>query len=86
MKFFNAAGTVLAEHYAHGELDLVRSEDAPVRGAQGATRALVYAYKAAGIGSSATFDDYTIVRHREASARAHARVACACACASQLCG
>jgi hypothetical protein len=28
----------------------------------GATRALAYAYKAAGNGSSATFDDYVLVR------------------------
>ena len=62
MKFLNGAGTVLAEYYAMvGSTSYVQKTLQFVVPA-GSTRALAYAYKAAGIGSSATFDDYAIVR------------------------
>jgi len=62
MKFINAAGTVLAEHYAMLGSTSYAQKTLQFVVPVGATRALVYAYKAAGSGSSATFDDYVLTR------------------------
>jgi hypothetical protein len=62
MKFLNAAGTVLAEYYAMVGSTTYAQKTLQFVVPQGATRALAYAYKAAGNGSSATFDDYALTR------------------------
>jgi hypothetical protein len=62
MKFLNAAGTVLGEYYAMVSSTAYVQKTLQFVVPAGATRAVVYAYKAAGNGSSATFDDYVLAR------------------------
>jgi hypothetical protein len=62
MKFLNTSGTLLAEHYAMLSSTSYAQKTLQFVAPQGATRALVYAYKAAGKGSTATFDEFTLTR------------------------
>jgi hypothetical protein len=62
MKFLNGAGTVLGEYYAMVSSTSYAQKTLQFVVPTGATRAVVYAYKAAGNGASATFDDYVLAR------------------------
>ncbi|MEY4512513.1 MAG: hypothetical protein RLZZ450_4635 [Pseudomonadota bacterium] len=62
MKFLNGAGTVLGEYYAMVSSTTYAQKTLQFVVPTGATRAVVYAYKAAGNGASATFDDNVLAR------------------------